>query len=63
MVEIFESQTIDELKEQVNGYLDEDIPVGYEVDSIEYSTSFDVIQTKLVRSYSAMVVLVEEATE
>ena len=63
MVEIFESQTIDDLKEQVNGYLDEDIPVGYEVDSIEYSTSFDVIQTKLVRSYSAMVVLVEEATE
>lgn len=65
MIQIFESKNIEDLEEQVNDYLETNVPEGFEFDDIEYSTSIDVIQTKLIKNYSAMVVLaeVEETTE
>lgn len=56
-VKLFESKDIDELETAVNDYIaDETTEV---VDSIEYSTAIDVVQTKVVRNYTAMVIVQE----
>lgn len=55
-VQILEAQSIGELEEDVNTAIDE-LEVGDEAYDIKYAVEVDIIQTKPIRTYSAMILI------
>lgn len=55
-IKIFESKDMDELETDVNEYIEDETET---VDNVQYATAIDVVQTKVVKNYTAMVVVEE----
>jgi len=53
-VVIFQANNADDLQTDVNAWIDEDMEVGDEVKDVKYNVQIDIIQTKAIRTFSAL---------